>query len=405
MRALSDAAASRGHIVTGSDNTLGGHDPKNVEGADLVVYTNAVPQDNCELVRARELNIPIIERAEYLGELARVYKTVIAVAGCHGKSTTTAMLGAALKNRRPTVHVGVKDASHAGGDKFFVTEACEYRASFTHLHPDVGVILNVQYDHPDYYKTLDSLICAYVQFSKNCKKLIVNGDDELCVKLFPTAVTFGTREGCDYRAVNIASKNGLRTFTLVGKKHADVKLRVAGVHNVYNALATIAAATECGVPLTEILPMLYEFNGVGRRFERKGLAFGKTILTDYAHHPTEIQATISAAREIFPSVAVVFQPHTYSRTQALLDDFSSALGKADTVVLAPIFAAREKPIEGVSSHALCRKIVENKENAYCFDTFTEILEFCKGLKEKALIFMGAGDIDICADRFIQLGMI
>ncbi len=400
MRALAEFAASRGNTVTGSDRSTGGHDPKNVEGCDLVVYTNAVHDDNCELIRAKQSGIPTIERAAYLGELSRTYGKVIAVAGCHGKSTTTAMLGAAFSDRNATVHVGVADGSKVGADKFFITEACEYRASFLHLSPDVGVVLNVGYDHPDFYRNETELIDAYKKFCANCKKVIVNGDDPLCRGLAENAVYFGTSPDCAYRATDIQNRDGMRAFYLTGKKRARVNLAVAGEHSVYNALATIAAACECGLSLTETLPHISKFRGIARRFERKGIAFGKTVFTDYAHHPTEIAATIKTAREIFPSVAVVFQPHTYSRTQSLMDGFVNALSIADTVILAPIFSAREAPADGVSSHALCRKIVENKEKAYCFDTFTEIVERCKDLREKAVIFMGAGDIDKVADLFI-----
>lgn len=401
MRALADIAVSRGHTVTGSDNSLCGHDPKNVEGADLVVYTNAIPQNNPELVRARELNIPVIERASYLGELSHAYENVIAIAGCHGKSTTTAMLGNIYAKRRATVHAGVAHGSKIGADKYFVTEACEYRESFLHLDPTIGIVLNVQYDHPDYYKTEDALIGAYKAFCSKCGKVIVNGDDPACDGIADAPVTFGLGKACDYRAENIINRDGFRAFTLNGKRHASVRLSVAGEHNVYNALASIAAASENGLPLTEIIAGLSSYTGIARRFERKGIAYGKTVFTDYAHHPAEIAATITTAREIFPSVAVVFQPHTYTRTQSLMDEFASALSLADTVVLAPIFSAREKPIPGITSHALCRKIIQKKEKAYSFDTFSEILDYCKTLKEKALIFMGAGDIDKAAEIFTQ----
>lgn len=404
MRALSRAAASRGHTVTGSDNTLCGHDPRNVEGCDLVVYTNAVPPSNPELVRAKELGIPVIERAAYLGELSKTYNTVVAVAGCHGKSTVTSMIGAAFTGRNATVHVGVKDGSHIGGDKYFITEACEYRASFLHLRPDIGVVLNVQYDHPDFYRNEKELVGAYERFCGNCSAVLVNGDDETARGLCDSPVTFGLGANNDYTAENITDNNGFRAFTFNDKrrgKHARVELSVAGEHNVYNALAAIAASCECGLTLTEILPRLRRFTGIARRFERKGIAFGKTVFTDYAHHPTEIASAIKTAKEIFPSVAVVFQPHTYSRTQSLMDDFAGSLALADTVVLAPVFSARENPIDGVSSHALCRKIVQQKDRAYCFDTFAEIVEYCAALKEKAVIFMGAGDIDKAADMMIR----
>lgn len=401
MQALASFASSRGHTVTGSDSLIDGHNPKNVEDADLVVYTCAVPPDNCELLRAKELKIPIVERAVYLGEIAATYGNVIAIAGCHGKSTTTAMTGAALCRRLPTVHVGVSGGSAVGSDKFFVTEACEYKSNFLHLTPDVGVVLNVGYDHPDYYQTEEQLINAYKRFCAKSKTVIVNGDDEICTSLCDNPVTFGMGENCDYRAVDIKNENGYRSFRLVGRKQAHVRLSIAGAHNVYNALATIAAADVCGIKLAEVLPNIAKFTGIPRRFERKGVAFNKSVFTDYAHHPAEIAATIKTAKEIFPSVAVVFQPHTYTRTQSLMDEFAASLSLADTVILAPIFSAREAPIEGVTSHALCRKIVEQKEKAYCFDTFAEIVEHTKSVRAGAVIFMGAGDIVCAADLFIK----
>lgn len=401
MQALAAFARSRGHIVTGSDRDLLGHDAGNVEHCDLVVYTCAVPSDNPELVRARELGIPTIERANYLGELSRAYDKTIAVAGCHGKSTTTAMLGAALGNRRPTVHVGVADGSHVGGERLFVTEACEYKANFLSLTPDIGVVLNIGYDHPDYYRTKTQLVDAYRKFCALSRRVVVNGDDPECRALVCEPITFGLSRDCDYRAVEIESENGYRRFTLTGRRQARIKLSVPGEHNVYNALAAVAAADTYGIRLAETLAGLTAFTGIPRRFERRGIAFDKTVFTDYAHHPDEIVATIKTAKEIYPSITVVFQPHTYSRTQSLMNEFAEALALADTVILAPIYSARETPIDGITSHALCRKIVEKKERAYCFDTFSEILEHAKQLRDKAIIFMGAGDINLAADVFID----
>ena len=401
MQALAGFVRARGHTVTGSDRDLQGHDPKNIEGCDLVVYTNAVGDDNCELLCARELGIPTIERAAYLGELSRAYDTVIAVAGCHGKSTTTAMLGSMLGGRA-TVHVGVANGSRLGSSEFFVTEACEYRRSFLHLTPTIGVVLNVQFDHPDYYRDETDLVCAYKEFCARCETVLVNGDDEACSSLCDNAVTFGLEGRNDYRAENIKLDGGVRSFDFVGGgRRKRVTLPVAGEHNIYNALAALAAAHLCGIDLNFATNGLAEFSGIPRRFERKGIAFGKTVIVDYAHHPAEIAATIRCARELFPSVAVVFQPHTYSRTESLMDGFVAELAKADTIVLAPIFSAREVNAT-VSSHTLCRKIVELNPRAYCFDTFTEIVDYCKSLNEKAIIFMGAGDIDKAAGSFIKL---
>lgn len=402
MRALADLAASRGHNVTGSDRDTGGHDGRNVTDCDLVVYTNAVPEDNCELTAARRLGIPTIERATYLGELSRSFGKTIAVAGCHGKSTATAMLGKAFSDRNPTVHVGVAGGSTLGGRSFFVTEACEYNKSFLHLSPDLGVVLNLGYDHPDCYADGAAVERAFSEFCANCKTTLVNGDDARCKTLCEKPVTFGLGKDNTYRAENIKSENGCRSFTFVTpKRRAAVGLSVAGGHNVYNALAALAAADLCGIGGATAIKGVGGFGGIPRRFERKCIAYGKTVITDYAHHPDEISATLDVAREIFPSVAVVFQPHTYSRTRALLDGFAAALGKADTVILAPIFPARETDDLGVSSHDIAKLLRERGKRAYCFDTMPEITLACKTLTEKAVIFMGAGDIDKAADRLAE----
>ncbi len=400
MQALRKITESYGHEVTGSDAATTGHDPSYIDGADLIVYTNAVPKDNCELAAARARGIPMIERAEYLGEISEHYGKVIAVAGCHGKSTVTAMLGEALRDFDPTVHVGVAGASKIGGRDLFITEACEYKESFLHLSPDIGIVLNVGFDHPDYYRDRDDIKNAYRKFCSRCKTVIVNGDDRACDGLCVNPITFGTAQNCDHRAANIDSENGLRSFTYVGGgKRADVKLRVVGAHNVNNALATLTAADLLGAS-DAALSGLRRFRGLPRRFERKGTAYSKAVICDYAHHPAEITATIETAREIYSSVAVVFQPHTYSRTEAMLDDFALALSHADTVILAPIFAAREKPT-GITSHTLGRKIKERKQNVFCLDSTEEIIKFCAVLEEEAIIFMGAGDIDKACDAFMS----
>ena len=398
MRALSLLAISRGHTVTGSDRTLIGHDEKNIDGADLVVYTNAVGEDNCEVCAARKRGIPTVERAAYLGEVSRLYDKTIAVSGCHGKSTTAAMLGVALSDLRPTVHVGVSGSSHIGGQKYFITEACEYRKSFLHLSPSLGIILNVGFDHPDCYKSLDELKEAYRQFAANCKTVLVNGDEDNGIN----GVTFGFAEGNVYRAVDVKADSGKRSFTVLYKHKplVNVKLNVVGSHNVFNALATIAAAHILGFNVSRAAQAMSSFGGLPRRFERKGITLGKTVISDYAHHPDEIRASIAVAKEIFPSVAVVFQPHTYSRTKALAREFADALSTADEVILTPIFAARESDDLGVSSKTIADCIIGT--NCTCCSV-DEAIEKCKSISEKAVIFMGAGDIDGAADRFLSSG--
>lgn len=402
MSALKTFAESRGNDVGGSDGARDGHDPKNVEDSDLVIYTNAIPNDNCELKRARALGIPTMERAEFLGELSRAYGKTLAVAGCHGKSTTTAMLGAIFPREKATLHVGIAGASRVGGDEYFITEACEYNKSFLKLRPTVGIILNIQYDHPDCYKTFAELEAAYGEFAEISDAIIVNGDDEECGKIHKRAITFGTGANCDYRAQNIGSQNGYRTFELVcrGSKHR-VELAVPGAHNVMNAVAALAAADVCGIPLADAIRRLGKFCGVPRRFERIGIAYGKTVYTDYAHHPSEIEATIATAHEMFPSVAVIFQPHTYTRTQALGKGFAKALATADTVALLPIFAAREKPIAGVTSELIVSETEKLGKPAVCIETFDEISEFCRNLDDKVLFFVGAGNINAVAEKIVR----
>lgn len=400
MRALKGMAEARGNTVTGSDRQGAGHSPANVDGCDLVVYTNAVPDDNCELIRARELGIPTVERATYLGELSRAYALTFAVAGCHGKSTTAAMLGEIFPRRETTVHVGVAGASRVGGVKYFVTEACEYNRSFLHLTPDIGVILNIQYDHPDCYRSTEELTDAYARFCENSRAVLINGDDELCAGLHPHPMTFGMNKNCDYTAEDVRDSNGFRSFTFkTPSASMRIELSVAGGHNVYNALAALATADMAGISPNDAKQAIEGFCGLPRRFERRGIAYGKAVITDYAHHPAEIAATIATAREMFPSVAVVFQPHTYSRTAALLDEFAAALEKADKVILAPVYAAREKPNAEGSSERLAEKLGILADGV-C-KTPTDILDAARSLPQKAVIFMGAGDVDRLADRFVS----
>lgn len=400
MRALAELARSRGHTVTGSDRTTSGHNARNVDGCELVVYTNAVPIDNCELVRARELKIPTVERAAYLGEVSRLYDNVIAISGCHGKSTAAAMLGSALNDAYPTVHVGVDGGSHIGGSHYFVTEACEYRRSFLKLTPTVGVILNIGFDHPDCYKCFDDLVDAYRAFGANCKTLLVNGDDDAARKI-NGGITFGLNENNVYRADSIKTENGKRSFTVLyrGKPLARLSLNAVGAHNVYNALAAISVAHTIGYNTTLATRGINEFTGISRRFERKGIAYGKTVITDYAHHPDEIRATITVAHEIFPSVAVVFQPHTYSRTKALASEFAAALSDADKIILTPIFPARETDNLGVSSKTIA-ELTNPEKNCTCCNSLDEAVALSKKLDEKAVIFMGAGDINTAAEKLI-----
>lgn len=398
MSVLAELERARGNVVTGSDLALGGHDAKNVEGCDLVVYTNAIKPDNPELVRAREKGIPTVERAQLLGSLAATYDNVIAVAGCHGKSTTTSMIGGVFSERDATVHVGAV-GSRIGGRKYFITEACEYNKSFLYLHPTVGVVLNIEFDHPDCYKDTRVMEEAYKKFGEQCGTLVVNGDDPLCREVFQgkknvISVGFGAHN--DYRATCLTSEKGNRAFCVShhGRKLGRASLIVPGEHNVHNALAAITVARIFGIDFETIAAHVNAFCGTPRRFQLIKKVNGADVICDYAHHPSEIAASLKTASEMYDTIAVVFQPHTYSRLASMENEFAAALLQANVVVVAPVFAAREKPLSQVSSHALCRKIIDLGGRAYAFDTFFSIDKFCKTLDVDAIIYMGAGDIDI-----------
>lgn len=396
-----DLTKSLGFYVSGSDRELSGHAPENIKNADLVVYTNAVKNDNCELKAARERGIKTVERAQYLADISAHYGKCVAIAGCHGKSTTTAMTGAALFSLDPTVHVGAAGASKIGSKSVFVTEACEYNRSFLKLSPSVGVVLNAAYDHPDCYKTEDELRESYAQFIGKANKALVNGDDEFLFGF--DCKKFGLKSNNYYRAENVAKNNGLRAFDFFAgdKILARVELSVCGDHNVYNALAAMSVAHTLGIPADVAAAGIKNFRGISRRFEYLGDAHGKNVYTDYAHHPDEIAATISAAKELYRSVTVAFQPHTYSRTAALFKEEAAALSNADTVIVAPIFAAREKPTDGVSSELLLGELISRGTSATLSRSLEETAELCEKTDDEAVIFMGAGDINKAAETFIR----
>ncbi|MBR2988906.1 MAG: UDP-N-acetylmuramate--L-alanine ligase, partial [Clostridia bacterium] len=345
---LMQITRSLGVEVSGSD-MLTGHDARAVDGADAVVYSSAVASDNIEILRARELNLPVISRSQFLGELSSRYDTVFAVSGTHGKTTCTAMLRQIFSSYNPTVHIGgeyapVGENSHGFGSKrLFITEACEYRRSFLSLNPDWAIISNIELDHTDYFYSLDDIVSAFCEFGKNCKNLIVNGDDKNCEKLdFTNKITAGLGENNHFRAINPSfSDNGAKFgVTAFGAFLGEITLKVRGKHNVYNAILSTALSLCYGLNFDEVRKNLALFSGVKRRCEL--LFSGKfSLYSDYAHHPTEISATLSALKPDDGKIIAVFQPHTYSRTRDLLDGFAQSLSTADTVILCPIFASRE----------------------------------------------------------------
>ena len=381
-------------------------------GIGLVVYTAAIHPDNPEYACAVENGIPMLTRAELLGQIMANYEMPIAVAGTHGKTTTTSMVSHILLEGGcdPTVTVGgilpaIGGNIRVGQSGNFVTEACEYTNSFLHFFPKIAIILNIDADHLDFFKDLDEIRQSFRKFASLLPEdgtLIINGEipglNEITHGLPCRIITYGNDPSFDYSAAHISHDElGAASFDLL--KHGEVidriALSVSGDHNVSNALASIAAADLLSVSLAASKTGLKEFFGTNRRFEYKGEVQGITIIDDYAHHPTEINASLTAAHN-YPhrKIWCIFQPHTYTRTKLLFSDFVDALTAADHVILADIYAARETDTLGVSSKDLADALTERGCDAYYFPSFAEIQDFCmkKCQKGDLLITMGAGDV-------------
>lgn len=377
-----------------------------------VVYTAAIHPDNPEYARCVELGIPMLTRAELLGQIMKNYQTAIAVAGTHGKTTTTSMLSSILLDAQtdPTISVGgilesIGGNIRVGKSETFITEACEYTNSFLSFYPTMGIILNIEEDHMDFFKDLDDIMHSFHLFAKRLPKegvLIINNEiknRELVTKeLDCKVITYGMDSSCDYYAEHI-SYNAMACGEFDVMRHgeffAHICLNVTGRHNVSNALASIAAADYLGLPLECITRGIASFGGTNRRFQHKGVFQGVTVIDDYAHHPTEIRATLEAAKN-YPhrEVWCVFQPHTYTRTKAFFREFAQSLSLADHVVLADIYAARETDTLGMSSALLGEEITKLGTDCHYFPSFHEIEEFLKShcIHGDLLITMGAGDV-------------
>lgn len=429
LSAIAEILMSRGYEVSGSDmresemtdklindgaNIYLGHRAKNVENAELVIYSSAVGKDNPELIRAEELGIPAVTRAQALGALMDEYKNSIAISGTHGKTTTTSMVSLILKDaqKEPTILVGgnlseINGNVYVGKGDYFVTEACEYMDSFLNLKPKMEIILNIDSDHLDYFKDVEHIASSFDKFAKLVPEdgVVIAYDANPFVKSviedIPNAVTFGLNESCDYYAKDIDFDNeGMPKFKVCsgGIQLCKVNLSVPGEHNILNALSAFACCHMLGIDAEQIVNTLEKFIGTQRRFDVLGKTYNNIkIIDDYAHHPTEIKATLSAVRNMkHNNLWCLFQPHTYTRTMALLDDFSSAFDEADKVVLAEIYAAREKNIYKISSKTLMNKIKENSpsKDVYFFKEFEEIANFVYNNAEEGdlVITMGAGDI-------------
>jgi len=428
MSGLAEVLLKEGFQVSGSDSkeseltrhlaekgalVLYGQNAENIRpGIDVVVYTAAIHPDNPEFAAAKAAGIPMLTRAELLGQMMRNYRTSIAVSGTHGKTTTTSMLSIILLEARkdPTISVGgilpeIGGNIRVGHSDVFLTEACEYTNSFLSFFPTVGIILNIEEDHLDFFKDLADIRNSFHRFAGLLPEdglLVLNSEiehpEEITEGVRARVVTYGLNGTEDYSASDIAyDKMGCASFTLLhkGSSMGSVVLHVPGLHNVSNALASLASMLELGVDFDTAASGLSEFHGTDRRFQYKGELNGVTIIDDYAHHPTEIAATLKAAanyphRELW----CVFQPHTYTRTKAFLHEFAQALAHADHVVLADIYPARETDTLGISSRTLQEELLKLGKKCYYFPSFEEIEKFLseKCIHGDLLITMGAGDV-------------
>ncbi|RRJ61556.1 UDP-N-acetylmuramate--L-alanine ligase [Paenibacillus oralis] len=427
MSAIARVMLEMGYTVTGSDVAAQelteklaakgakiyiGHTAEHVHGADLVVYSTALPQDNVERIEAQEQGIPILHRSQMLARLLNE-RSGIAVAGTHGKTTTSSMIALVMEScgADPTYIIGgelmdVGTNAKAGQGKFVVAEADESDGSFLQYHPWIGVVTNIEADHLENYGgDFGRLKEAYVQFLNQIKpggKAVVCGDDlnvtELLPKLACGTITYGIDTACDYSAHDIELGDRCVTFKMRrrGEELGTVELSVPGRHNAYNAMATVIVCLEAGIPFADITEALRKFHGAKRRFQVLGEADGILIIDDYAHHPTEIQATIAAAKATGKRIIAVFQPQRYTRTFFLLDAFSRAFGDAEEVIITDIYSpAGEKQIEGVHSARLVELIKENSNaGARYLPTKQDVLQELQGRLQPGdlVLTMGAGDI-------------
>lgn len=438
MSGLAELIHHRGFEVCGSDikssditthlESLGikiyiGQKAENVTNdIDLFVNTAAVKKDNPEMKVAEIYNIPIMERSEFLGYIMKNYKYPVGISGTHGKTTTTSMLSQILleADKDPTISVGgILDSIHGnvriGTSEYFIVESCEYCDSFLKFFPYIGVILNIEADHLDYFKDINQIRTSFTKFAQLVPKdgaVIINGDienvDEIISQLDCRVITFGTdKNKVMWTASNIIyNTKGIGTFDIIYKNNfvGKVTLGVPGIHNIYNALAACATAYTQGINMEYIIKGLHAFSGTHRRFEYKGIINGFTIIDDYAHHPTEIKATLEVADNYeHNKLWCVFQPHTYTRTKTLLEDFSKSFDNVDKIIVTDIYAARENNTVGIHAEDLVEKIKSRGKDAQYIGQFSDvekyIIENCK--QDDLLITMGAGDVYIIGDELIN----
>lgn len=436
MSGLAEILLEKGYIVSGSDLRKSditerlvkkgakiyiGHNAKNIQNAQLVVYTAAVGKDNPEFVAARENSIPLLDRATFLGQLMKTYPFAVGVSGTHGKTTTTSMLSVVMEqaNLDPTILVGgqvdeIGGNVRTGNSEYFLTEACEYVESFLKFHPYIAIILNIDEDHLDYFRDIDHIYESFLKYSRLVPEdgfVIGCIDDPRVEKLMQEAgrntISFGIDKKANWMAHSISyDDNGCPTFTpsYNGQDMNPIHLKLPGKHNIYNALAAYAAGYALGVDENIISKALAMYNGTHRRFEVKGIIDGITVIDDYAHHPNEIKATIATIDNMpHNRVWCIFQPHTYTRTKKLFDRFVDAFDGVDRLIITDIYAAREKDTGEIHSRDLVSAIRGKDQDAIYISEFEDILKYLlKNVHPGDLVVtMGAGDVYRIGDSFLK----
>ncbi len=437
MSGIAEILVNWGFSVSGSDRTDSdildtlkkagvkiyiGHNISNVEGADCVVYTAAIHEDNPELMYAKELGIPVIERSDFLGKLTRCYKNTIAISGTHGKTTTTSLVSLCFieAQKDPSIQVGaiIKELNgnyRVGNSENFIIEACEYVESFLKFSPKSEIILNIDNDHLDYYKNIENVKKAFIKYVKLLPEdghLIINADDSNCLDLpiysKAKAIKYGIEnDDVDFYAKNIIfNEEGFPEFDVYkfGEFYEHFELSIPGRHNVLNALGCISLCDTYDIDKSCMKTALKKFTGANRRFEFKGMVNGAKIYDDYGHHPTEVLATAKAlANKKFNKSWVVFQPHTYSRTFNLLDDFAHALLSFDNIIVTDIYAARETNTYNISSKDLADAIIKLGKNAKYLPSLEDCASFLKdNVKENDIVLtLGAGTVTNISSMIIE----
>lgn len=433
MCPIAEILHSKGYILSGSDNNesdtlervraLGipvvmGQRAENIQGAEMIVHTAAIMDDNPELIAARASGIPTFERSKVLGALSRKYGNCIGVCGTHGKTTTTSMTVQILieAGLDPSAVIGGKlpytgTNGVVGSSDTFVCESCEYKNTFLQMSPACTVILNIDADHMEFFKTMDNLKSSFTEFAGRAGTVIYNADDKNTCDAIAAIkdkhgkdfITFGLSDGCTWRAEMISDRGGAYPeYDLYhnGEKCGHVVLNVPGDHNVYNSLAAIAASVYAGCDVGSAVREISDFRGAGRRFENLGTYKGITICDDYAHHPKELRVTLEAAKKLpYKRVIAVFQPFTYSRTAMLLNDFSDVLKIPDKVVMTEIMGSREKNTYNIHTSDLAALI----DGSVWFNTFREVADYVESIAEDGdlVITLGCGDIYKAAKLIIN----